>query len=408
MARKGKRKNRQRMFKNYRPPQPQRTERERVDEAGRRRVRWAREILSAVDAPPEAIEAIAVDRRLRGEGWSKVVDDLVARHAPEAVAGAFGRYFDPVGLNVNIKRGPGCVLLYRDGSGVALITATTASLQRQIINGNFVADGLQWARLRDSLVLQRDHPKPTALRVVEAEGWRVVTEFPTGAESGLRERAIAASKRIRTERVLDYGDVPVILDGPDYAIRFEPIRQRQDGPVELPFTFWVESAEPVRGALRLRTPADPLAIVWPGERGEQFLPRVWETALVGFSTLTCEAAYVNERPAAHRPASPGRRHVSDRSVPAARSSRSGQKRLVTPGLVATPATERVLASFVAGHRRRLSGDAHARDEAKAAAAQLGIQLREHETWVRPHIRGVPEGVELHFRLTGPEARSAAA
>jgi hypothetical protein len=60
-------------------------------------------------------------------------------------------------------------------------------------------------------------------------------------------------------------------------------------------------------------------------------------------------------------------------------------------------------SFVAGHRRRLDGDHQPSAEARARARQVGIALAQNETWVRPHTRGVPDGLEMRFRWSAPEA-----
>lgn len=59
-------------------------------------------------------------------------------------------------------------------------------------------------------------------------------------------------------------------------------------------------------------------------------------------------------------------------------------------------------SFVAGHRRRLNDGQTASNEACDRARQVGITLRSRETWVRPHARGIPDGLEMRFRWNAPE------
>jgi hypothetical protein len=58
-------------------------------------------------------------------------------------------------------------------------------------------------------------------------------------------------------------------------------------------------------------------------------------------------------------------------------------------------------AFVAGHRRRLTDGRRASKEARERARRVGITLRPYETWVRPHTRGVPDGLEMRFRWHAP-------
>ena len=57
-------------------------------------------------------------------------------------------------------------------------------------------------------------------------------------------------------------------------------------------------------------------------------------------------------------------------------------------------------ALVAGHRRQLN-DKTASDEARERARQVGIILHAHETWVRPHSRGIPKDIEIRFRWHAP-------
>jgi hypothetical protein len=58
--------------------------------------------------------------------------------------------------------------------------------------------------------------------------------------------------------------------------------------------------------------------------------------------------------------------------------------------------------MVAGHRRRLLDGQHASREAHLRASRVGIQLGGHETYVQPHVRGVPAQERLEFRWSGPK------
>lgn len=41
------------------------------------------------------------------------------------------------------------------------------------------------------------------------------------------------------------------------------------------------------------------------------------------------------------------------------------------------------------------------DDAQDRARQVGITLRPSETWVKAHIRGVPDSIEMRFRWYAP-------
>ena len=95
-----------------------------------------------------------------------------------------------------------------------------------------------------------------------------------------------------------------------------------------------------------------------------------------------------------------------------RTSRTRDVRAPKTGSITLPhgftplgETARFLGSYVAGHRRQLPLDWTHRDEAAANAARYGIRLADHETWVEPHTRGMPQEARLHFRWTR-ETRSA--
>jgi hypothetical protein len=58
-------------------------------------------------------------------------------------------------------------------------------------------------------------------------------------------------------------------------------------------------------------------------------------------------------------------------------------------------------SLVAGHRRHLHDGRTASDEARERARQVGIILQPYETWVQPHVRGIPDNIEMRFLWHAP-------
>jgi hypothetical protein len=182
----------------------------------------------------------------------------------------------------------------------------------------------------------------------------------------VRELAAFASQLIREERTTAF-EHAVRLQLPDESVRFEPIRG-EGAALEVPYVYRAPGGA-VRAALRLRTPADPLALAVEHADGDALLGRSWVTALVAYADLTC--------------------------VPQAERARTG--------LVASGATDRLLAANVAGHRRRLRQRRAPSPAAVRAADRAGITLRAHETWVRPHLRGVPADTVLTFDWTPPAA-----
>jgi hypothetical protein len=69
---------------------------------------------------------------------------------------------------------------------------------------------------------------------------------------------------------------------------------------------------------------------------------------------------------------------------------------LSAALTPTNETERLLGHYVAGHRRRLPPGQHPSIRAVESSAEIGIVLGPGETWVMPHISGMPEDAVLEF------------
>ena len=63
-------------------------------------------------------------------------------------------------------------------------------------------------------------------------------------------------------------------------------------------------------------------------------------------------------------------------------------------------------SYVPGFPRHLPDGWTASDETRDRARRVGIILQREETWVRAHIRGVPEGIEIRFWWHAPTSSNS--
>ncbi len=159
----------------------------------------------------------------------------------------------------------------------------------------------------------------------------------------------------------------------------------------------------LEGAFRLGTTDRILACYWDQPTDVEQVALTWTLALDAYAEISCIP----------RPR-PRTRQAAARTVPARRSirsttrdTRSAPRPPSDPGalpntLRALGQTTHYLASYVAGHRRRLQPGWEHSQEAVANAARFGITLRQDETWVQPHVRGVPPDAVLHFAWQPPE------
>ena len=314
------------------------------------------------------------------------------------------------------------------GSNVAFVSAagwTSPSNERSGV-GNFLTTGTQWEELRVLAGLEpaeglatdtapkgeaaASAPKARRPPIRDGVGFNHY-DFPFDLSTEVRDLAESASAKIRTGRSLAFGHAVHMRGASGFELTFAPIAAPRGRPeVEVVF---VEEA--VAQAFRMRVSAigDPLPVWAPEATTEhERLARGWALALVAFAELTCPPTLDHLRASpctsgGSRQASstaPGRSGVSSRTTdPERRMSRepSGRRRTFEP----TGETARWLASYVAGHRRKLQAGQEASASAAANAATIGIALRSGETWVSPHTRGVPPGIRLHFAWNAPKAFS---
>jgi hypothetical protein len=379
--------------------------------------------------------------------WESVTDALVMQHKPDDLRASVIKHLDISHLRLSAAMELNGVILYRGQAQVAAVYATHASIghRRERIRGNFMRAGPHWRRLHVRLLeLQqraerreqqraRVQRANTLLRGVERRAERgglprpeqppvrrtwqppppatasrihVLRSLPSSVSDDVKAVALRASSLLRTARSVAFGH-PVVLIGPKYEIRFEPIRSQQ-GHLGVPLTFQRKGEQRLQAALRLQTVTDPLAISFadPNDEGEVIC--AWVVALVAFAELSCDAVGTKgrkeSRPTGPRVHSPWGSERIEPVTPAGPRSVPVRSRGLTlsPSLMPLGSTAYYAASYVAGHRRRLVPGYCCSDDARVAARAVGIELHEGETWVRPHARGMPHDLELTFRWDPPD------
>lgn len=269
---------------------------------------------------------------------------------------------------------------------------------------DFLKPGKHWEELREAL------SQPDELTsAVEGESMpsprpaRVLASMPATVSTAVRALANQASARIRLERTLAFGH-KIVVKTDAYELVFSPIKT-QRSHIEEPFEFRRHGGDAVHLALRLDSGSDPLPLVVSGAADHPDVIIGWLIGLVAFADLTCGQASADRtvapvRDPQHR--RPGRPPPHPAQQAPRRPAPPNPRRptgWLTDNLEPVGATAAHAASYVAGHRRHLGGGRTCSDEARA----FGIALREGETWVRPHARGLPHGASLEFRWAAPAA-----
>ena len=269
------------------------------------------------------------------------------------------------------------------------------------IDGNFFADGDHWHRLRAALIRLAPPRLERASAVPEdplARPTQVLTELPASVSAELRELAVLASQLVRHDRTVAFAHtVELRLDSGE-VVRVEPIRTN-GAAVEAPFTYETVDGR-VAAAIRLKSPRDPMAIALDGDSAENLVGDAWVTGLVAFADMTCVPQ--STAPQQQR-AAPARRRSAMTALGSKRDAKRHGQTTLSARLAPSSATAVILASYVVGHRRRLRDGQTASLKARREAERAGIALRPQETWVQPHVRGVPPDTVLVFSWTPPDA-----
>lgn len=360
----------------------------------------------------------------------RTLNAVVARHFSDRLLKAAQASLEHPRGGLELRQQPKSPVVevrYRS-KNVAFVSAagwTSPSTERSGV-GNFLTSGTHWEELRVLTGLEpaegletdtaskgeAEVSTPKAPRPPIRDGVGFVHyDFPVNLSTEVQDLAEAASSKIRTGRSLAFGHAVHMRGASGFELTFSPIAAPRGRPeVEVVF---VEEAVAQSFRMRVSAIGDPLPVWAPEATTEDDrLTRGWALALVAFAELTCPPTLDHLRAPkgtsdGNRRASsaaPGRSGVASRSTdPERRMSREPSRRRRT--LEPTGETARWLASYVAGHRRKLQAGQEASASATANAATVGIALRSGETWVSPHTRGMPPGIRLHFGWNAPKAFS---
>lgn len=355
--------------------------------------------------PPETLE------------WSRIVNEIALDYVGYKFSGAVrnnARFGD--GLRISLRPREKGFAIMRDDMQLAVIHATGAQIpHREVIRANFLMPGPHWQQVADvvrdaeaDLVAEWEHEQEAkaAAEIVPAAAGaerrpavarRRIDHLPDDLAQELIDACLDASRRIRLERQVAY-ERPVLLECDIGELTLLPITATQ-AHLFVPFQF-NKGAEFLKGELILDD-GDPLPLLISEGVAYEDTITAWTCALLGFADATC-IELESARPIARRePTRP-------RWRPSSSVSQRGPSAPTLPRgwpwpehLEPVGRWIRYRGSFVAGHRRHLYDGLTASADARDRAGRVGIILRPHETWVRPHARGVPDGVEMRFLWHAP-------
>jgi hypothetical protein len=388
----------------------------------------------------------------KGPDWDNVIDELALNYVGgkflKAVAdnAPFGE-----GVRASLRQSEKGFAIMRGDVRLAIIHATSAQVpRRDVIHGNFLKPGPQWQQLADvvhraeaelvtewkqeqearaaamaalaakrkqkrearaaaeaALAAKRKQEREAQAAAEAAAGAaaaeaeakrrraaarRPINHLPNGLAPELIDACLDASRRIRLERQVAY-ERPVILECDFGELTLLPIAGTETRLL-IPFRL-NKGTETLKGELVLGD-RDPLPLLIGEGVADEDAVTAWTCALLGFADATCIEFEPVERTARRGSVRPqgcpssavSQRRPSTRTLP--------RKRPWPRHLEPVGEWIRYRGSFVAGHRRHLNEGKTATAEARQHASQVGITLHQDETWVRPHTRGVPDGIEMRF------------
>jgi len=348
--------------------------------------------------PPETLE------------WSSIVNEITLKYLRSKFIRAIteNAYFGEGARVVMVPRESGFAVMRGDVRLVVIHPAQAQIPHREGMRANFLIPGEHWRLLADVVYesegeLIAEWELRGAKEAAEAgnvgaraklrrAAERLIDHLPEGLDPELIDACLDASRRIRLERQVAY-DRPVLLESEVGELTLLPI-ERTGSRLLMPFRLR-KGMENLTGELVI-SDRDPLPLLIGEGVTDEDAITAWTFALAGFADATCveldRAAPATRRdPPITPPSPPASIHGPSTSA------RALPRRRPWPSYL-EPAGQwiRYSGSFVAGHRRRLQDGQKASGQAHDLARQVGIILSRHETWVRPHARGVPDGIEMRF------------
>ena len=339
-------------------------------------IEGGRLLVGGVVAKPPA--AVLLDVEARAE-W---LDGFVDEHMLDRLATRAAEHLP--GVRVRIDDGE-LIAFDAWARRVARIAATHATVRTgDRIAGNFFAAGEHWTRLAEAIADDDDWRSrlPTlGFTVPSRRAWtRAGSRMPSAPVAGCGSTARSSS---RTRCELTCAMSRSCSSRLGHAAR-GAVRPRA----------W---ARRFAGALRITSLEVPMPCRWAQSTDAETLALAWSLAVTAYAQLTC----VPVRGVSRARHALVRRRIRSPSGPAHARPHGRRAQVCPPGFTTCGHTARYLASYVAGHRRRLQPHQSHSAEAAANAAAVGIRLRPNETWVQPHVRGLPSDAVLHFAWRGP-------
>lgn len=332
------------------------------------------------------------------------IDAAISLRCPELLRSAVTAHLDVEGIRLRAEDRRLAIIV--DNRPLAVVRATSAKVEGLAARrGNYLAAGTHWNELQADIATARRPSTTVQAQNVRSHAAvtanvRRYSTFPSTVVDPLLTLVMNASSALRTERSLVFGHA-VELRYAAGTLRFAPL-EAHGTSVRCPFT-WAHNGARLDGRLVLTSLRDPVLLETADQLPDTELAQAWTSALLAYADLTCNP---RTAPAASeplsRPSPTGRAHAtSPRSIADRTVATAGQ--LASTALTPVGRTTDWIASYVAGHRRRLRPGQQASREARQRARQVGIALSPGETWVSPHVRGVPPDAVLVFRWSPPEA-----
>lgn len=274
------------------------------------------------------------------------------------------------------------------------------------VEGCFLAPGAHWVELRNRCEQQVDLAGRARERASGRAGVcglglvrspplnrRSSTCLRQGCPEPLVARCLAASKEIRLHRRSAYSH-PARLTAEDCSIVIDPVLV---GRLEARFAYLEREVE-VIGVLQLGAKSDPLRVsIFENPISDRGI-NAWAAVLLGFAALTVPETDWTREPRERSGASAPKTapKVSTRDLPRRQKAGSHWSNALSLG-----AGGASTAHWVVGHVRWLSWGQEPSEQKRAEARELGIDLADDETWVRPHVRGPSTQSVMPFRWSIP-------
>jgi DNA invertase Pin-like site-specific DNA recombinase len=240
-------------------------------------------------------------------------------------------------------------------------------------------------------------PGHTETELACAPARQQINQLPDDLAPERIAACLDASRRIRLERHLAYPRL-VVLECGGGELTLLPIA----GTITrllVPFRLRT-GTKTLAGDLVLRD-RDPLPLLIGEDVPYEDAITAWTWALLGFADATC-VEHEPTKPAAQRESARSRQrppYTATQYLPSVRTlprTSRWPRHLEPVGRWTSYSGSRV-----AAHLRHLPNGQVAREDAQDRARQVGIILRPGETWVKAHIRGVPDNIEMRFRWHAP-------